>query len=413
MKNSISSESIYNNYFWLLSLSAVIAIFTGKYVLSTVFFPLVIFIRAYSVGSIKIKHFVDVIYILLITSIILSWAINQFENKSTIILLYILSNGAFMSAYFIGRDQSRENVYAIFEYSLLPITVVNILGIALYFIQPDWYVDITNKNQFVEGLEAARLRSIFSSPYVCSYSSFFAILYILLVKKKKQHFSNNISQTKKTYSVSTKIVNLCLITSFLALILCMQRCPIGGAILAIVAFSIISINKNNYHKMIAIYAISLVILIITLHLLLQQMDLDSTDFLYEKFEILFDKEDNFFEERRDLFTIEESTFGDGAGRHAHFAMKFWNRCISDNEYGKLEQETGTVGFVLQLSIIVVSLIKSLLNWKNLTFELCVLIFLLFSMSGADPLSFYELHSFFYWFVIGVVVSYKKVKFKHE
>ena len=55
------------------------------------------------------------------------------------------------------------------------------------------------------------------------------------------------------------------------------------------------------------------------------------------------------------------------------------------------------------------IIKCLRHYKHLGFELSVMVFLLISMIGADPLATPDKHCFFYWLVIGRVASFKLAK----
>lgn len=398
-------KNIYNNYYWILTISAVLGIVTNHLWLNTIIFPFIIFYKISSTRLKKSLYVNDILFVALGFIILLSWLLNSFTNKSSIILMFVLSNGAFMSTYFIGRNMKRMDAYYIFECSLLPIAVVNILGVILFFWQPEWYVQITLSNPFFEGLEAERMRSVFSSPYVCSYASFFAISYILLARKDIER--------KGRFFYSTAVVRICLVSCILALVLCMQRAPIGGAILAIgIYFVVSSLKTRNIFKLIVYFFIIVLLGALIYYVLSKYMASDSIDYFFEKFEILFDSEDNFFKERKDLFVIDDSLLGDGAGRHSHYAMMQGEVGITDNEYGKLMQEVGIIGQFLQIAIIVLAMLKSLLNWRLLSFELCVLLFLLVAMNGADPLSLYELHPLFFWIVIGSVVSFRKKKKKN-
>lgn len=404
---------IYYHYFAITIISAFLAILTDHYWLTTVIFPLFAYLHAYNSTIKKYRvyfsfSFADVIFILIWVSIVLSWMINTYTNKGKYIILFLLSNGAFMCSYIVGRFRPREETYKIFEKAIIPLLCVNLLGVFLYFYNPAWYEGISENNPYFSGLEARRMRSIFSSPYDCSYMSFFITSFILLIKEEK------IVKIRTKYKIGKGSLILCFGSCLLALGLCMQRAPIGGFLMG-VSLSVLffTLKTGNLSRMIIFIFAFIILFVLVLFVLPTFSNFEGANYFIEKFQILFDADNNFVEYRYDLFDIEESWFGDGAGRHSHFVLSDHGYAITDSEYNKLLQEVGYVGQGLYLTMLIFVLVKCVYYWRYLGFELCVILFLMISMIGADPLSLINLQPILSWLVIGTVVSFSKVtKFKN-
>lgn len=128
--------------------------------------------------------------------------------------------------------------------------------------------------------------------------------------------------------------------------------------------------------------------------------------LLEKLEVATDSSGDFYEKRATLFVADDTLWGDGAGRHAIYAEQYNLDSIRDTCYQRLFQEVGCIGLMLHLLLFGCIIIKCLRHYKHLGFELSVMVFLLISMIGADPLATPDKHCFFYWLVIGRVASFK-------
>ena len=152
-----------------------------------------------------------------------------------------------------------------------------------------------------------------------------------------------------------------------------------------------------------------VLCVLVWNIMQRYMDMESIMFLLEKLEVATDSSGDFYEKRATLFVADDTLWGDGAGRHAIYAEQYNLDSIRDTCYQRLFQEVGCIGLMLHLLLFGCIIIKCLRHYKHLGFELSVMVFLLISMIGADPLATPDKHCFFYWLVIGRVASFKLAK----
>ena len=132
-------------------------------------------------------------------------------------------------------------------------------------------------------------------------------------------------------------------------------------------------------------------------------------FLNDKIETAMGSE--FLVDRFNLIEAHESMIGDGAGRHNIWAREFGSFVMPDGEYQKLLQEVGFVGLTIYIVLFSLAVFKCVINIKYLLFELCVIMFLLISMIGADPLSTVDKHPIIYWMIIGRVSAFSQKESK--
>ena len=105
--------------------------------------------------------------------------------------------------------------------------------------------------------------------------------------------------------------------------------------------------------------------------------------------------------------------GDGVGRHNMYADKY-NPMTSmrDGEYVKMLQEQGYVGFSIFILLIALSLLKTFYHFKYLAFEFAVIVMLLISMIGANPISTGDKHPLIYWMIIAQIANFSIKKRKY-
>ena len=98
--------------------------------------------------------------------------------------------------------------------------------------------------------------------------------------------------------------------------------------------------------------------------------------------------------------------GDGVGRHNMYADKYPpNYSMRDGEYIKLITEQGYIGFVFYGLLIGLALLKCIKHFKYLGFEFAILLMLLISMIGANPISTSDKHPLIYWMIIGQIANF--------
>lgn len=390
---------LFHNYFWIFTISSVISILSGNMWLFTFSMPVMLFFLAWKSKRSK-KNLPDILIIFIFMSIAVSWCINSYPYKSIMIFRYLITQGAFMAAYYIGRNMDMNVTYKVFHYALLPGLICAVLGLILYVYQPAWYLaNIDNP----ASLESFRLRSVFSSPYVLSYMSFFLLSYLLALDFKM--FPSCYSET---VSLKIRISSYILLSSIL--LFCMMRAPIAGVLISLfIALLHAAFVRRKFSILIYTVVSMAVLCVIIWNIMQRYMDMESIMFLLDKFEMATDSGGDFYEKRATLFVADETLWGDGAGHHAIYAEQYNLESIRDTCYQRLLQELGYVGLILHLFLFGCIVVKCLRHYKYLGFELSVMVFLLLSMIGADPLATPDKHCFFYWLIIGRVSSFKLAK----
>ena len=188
-----------------------------------------------------------------------------------------------------------------------------------------------------------------------------------------------------------------------------MRAPIAAMF---VGFCIALIYANRYggFKNIKTLTIIMGITAIAIILVISNMDSFVVNFLFGKYDSITNSESNYIQERL-LHNKGESTFtffGDGVGRYNFYADLYPpNYSKRDGEYVKLLIEQGYIGAFLNILFWGAALIKSIYNFKNLTFELCLLIMLGICMIGANPLSTVDKYPFIFWMAAGQIANFNK------
>lgn len=393
---------LFDYYFWIVVLDTLIAFLFGKHYLFSVIVPLSYFILSLFLPKRKSFFFADIFVLLILVSTIMSWLFNEYAFKKELIFRHIMGPMSYMACYFIGRNYKREGLYTFLEKALLPAAITSLIGIYCFFFSPSWYMSILYASSESGELshEALRLHSIFSSPYLLSYMN--AILLIHIIFRIVKH------------GVPIKKYLIYILIFTVTLIFCMMRAPMAAVLigLSVSIMYMVLIRKKISMLFYTVFGIGIASLIIIFSLSLSNAE--TIDFFIEKFEILTDKNDNFIENRYKLYESEFSLFGDGAGRHNIFADDYVPKSsIKDGEYQKIQQEIGFVGMLFYAILLIFILLKSLYYFRYLTFELCIICFLLISMIGANPLSTPDKHCFIFWLIMGLVASFGKCDIKME
>ena len=401
MLKLILSEKILSNYFLLVIISTLVGLIIGKQYILSIFFPILLYTLAYKHGFGK-KNLFDLIFLLIISSILFSWMINFYPNKNALIFRFIMAEGAYMAAYFIGKHIGEASISSIFRKSIIPLSVCCILGIYFFFRPPGWYLaQLYNSDSFTGttlSLEALRLRSIFSSPYVISYMCGLTSIYVFF-----RIFKSKEMQVKNYIACGLFFITMCL---------CMMRAPLGCVILSFfIALCYYSI-KNGSIKTVMMYFSFIMVIIGILALALQNVDTDMLFFMFEKFDTVVNDGDDFLDMRLNLWDYKYDILGDGAGRHSLVADDYNEyTSIRDSEYIKILVEQGYIGMYLYIVFIAFCLIKCIRYFEFLSFEFCIILFFTVCMIGANPLSTLDKHCFIFWMTAGRIAAFKYNKCK--
>ena len=395
----ITKKIYIENYFWYLTADALILLFTRISFIGTIITPIILFYLAFKS---RIKYQETSIKLLIISiwfSVFISWLLNSYDNQGIISLRFLWSDFAYMFGYYIGCSLKDEEYQKFIENLILPVSIVGIIGIYLFIFPPGWYMDRA-QSQAVDGinisLEALRLRSIFPAPYALSY-----IISVVLTFIFFRIFQYDEPFKKYKYYIVILVI---------VVLLCMQRAPFGGIVIGFIGALVYGIVfKHKYVLFYKTVILSSIVLLGLYVFAIDKIESEMGSHFVNKIESLISDDSDFLESRYELMEAEESLFGDGAGRHSRIGEKYGNAFISDGQYKKITQEQGYVGEFLYITLFICVVIKCIRYVRYLAFELCIIIFLLFSMIGANPLSGSFLHAMLWWLIIGRISSFRPVR----
>lgn len=320
-----------------------------------------------------------------------------------------------MILFIVGESKYMAD-WNLFDKAKIPIIVIAIIGLALFFFSPSWYVSYKLSTHDVESneffLEITRLSAFWPYPYWISYGCGILYYYILC----------------QPYILKRKLKNKdILIMCFLLLVLIFsqQRAPLAFVFIATLVFFIVSvkkksiINKNFRNKIVFL----VIIIAITLYISMFFIDTERLSFMLDKVIALGgNRNANFIETRFSMFSNvaggggSSTLLGQGIGRFSHAAYYLGKPAVTDNQYLSIYYETGYIGCIGYALIFGLVLLKGLRNFKNCIFELGIVLFYLMAMSGANPLSVQQEHTLIFWICCGRIfskdcISYKKAEFK--
>ena len=392
-------QFIFDNYFALIAINALILLVNQKIaVFEYIIFPL----AAWGLFLIRKKEQIKTnILDLLVGAIIIlmatTWIINDYEHKIILILRCIFSQISFMLFYYIGRIRSSNN-YSFFEKSYIPLFICCIIGIWWFFSPPAFYLNNIYEREDFNGynfLELARLKSIFLSPYHISYMCSFMSIYMVYKLTNK-----NLNNKRHIFY---------LLIYILTMTLAMMRAPILIFILSSLFLYTLSVKKININKVCKTLFFITLVFIGLYSILSNYLDLDNMSYLISKFNSIIENSDELVEGRLNL-GYKFDFIGDGAGRHAIYANRYNSVVIADSEYIKILVEQGYIGIVLYALILIIAIIKCLRHIHQLNFELCIIMFFTITMIGANSLSTADKHCFIFWYVLGIISSFKSKRY---
>lgn len=395
------------NYFFITALDGALNMF--GYPSLCKFSLLLLFALVY----ISIKHIkqnglskVD-LYVLTLSLIIVISSLS--ENYSTNLLWYgIRYQLLFMITGIIVGESSISINWSFIEKALLPICIVSLIGLYLFFTSPDWYINFrmsntTNQNAL---FEMTRLSAFWEYPYWVSYGC--AILYSFII------YRLFISQP-----IFPKYSSLLLPYLLLVILLAQQRVAIAFVIALTLFFLVYSVFRyklnNKFFTRILIVGIALILLLL---LIIKHLDVARIDFIIDRLNASErTTNESFISFRAGLydsfFKKGISLFGDGIGRYSHAALDEGSRAITDHQYYELLFETGVIGFAGYMILFAFIFIKGLKNMKCNLFELGILSFYLIAMLGADCLSSPAMHSVVFWICCGRILNKNCLSYKER
>lgn len=389
------------NYFWLITVTALLNVGVGVGWLTTLLLPIIIYLMLLK-GKIREPfNFIDALWVLCFIWMVCTWLFNDYPHKGTLIVRCFASQIAYMMTYWIARKSSINYLKVILEKAYIPLILTSIIGIYCFIFYPSWYQNIIDNaianrdGQMTEFqlAELTRLRSIFDSPYTLSYFAAISLIY--------EWFCITTESKIVTIRYIVYIIILLLV-----MVLAMMRAPIACVIFSLLIASLYGLkNKTTFGSSATI----LLIFITAAGVIYLTLSHYMSDFghLVNKIESVTNDGDGLLVDRLFLMDVDMTVVGDGVGRHAIYADKYPpNYSLRDGEYMKTIAEQGFIGLTLLLLLFFSGMIKGMLYFKKLGFEFCLICMLLFCMIGANPLSTSDKHCILFWLALGQISTYK-------
>jgi len=394
-------EYILVNYFWLNTVSAIFLHVFNIGWLSGLLLPIIIYWCLFFEKSYKRNSsIIDVFWWFIFIWNMMSILSNSYPHSEVMAVRCMTSQIAYMMMYWIVRKNPKLSISAIITSGYVPFVIVCILGIIFYINPPSWYfnvneVAVVNQATTFAELETLRLRSIFASSYDIAYFGVILLVFefFILIKgtlNKKIHYS----------IIAITIVSVILTT---------MRAPIASMVIGF-CIALIYATKYGGFKNIKTLSIILGITAIVIIVVISNTNSFVVEFLYGKYDSITNSDSNVIQERllRNKGNMIFTLLGEGVGRHNFYADLYPpNFSMRDGEYIKLLIEQGYIGAFLNILFWGAALFKSIFNFKNLTFELCLLVMLGICMIGANPLSTVDKYSFIFWMAAGQIANFKK------
>ena len=370
-------EYIYLNYFWILTVGGLFWVATKQAWLDTTFIPLLIYFLVFSAkGKIKSVNIFDILWLLCYIWGIFTWLMNDYPHQGIMVIRCLSEQYAYMLAYWLVRKNEKLNVQTIIKAAYLPLLITTILGIYLFYTEPAWYASRTR--DFVtdfEEFEFKRLRSIWMDGYLLMYFCTIVVIYELF------KIGEGIKENKIEHYI---IIGICMLAIFLGI----QRSSIVSIAVTMVVVFFYSLKFNNAKR---IFGIGFIVLIGAAIMVVGVTRMEGEQHLYYAEKILSMTQDGSSLASERLFLNQQQggfdMVGDGVGRHNMYADKYPpNYSMRDGEYIKLITEQGYIGVVFYGLLIGLALLKCIRHFKYLGFEFAILLMLLISMIGANPIS---------------------------
>ncbi len=275
--------------------------------------------------------------------------------------------------------------------------VLFVVGIYLFIFYPTWYANgisehfnnSWNSDSFRSDewlMEHTRLSSFMLSSYAISYYSMYTLPYAYL------KYINSTGKKKILYFLTIVII---VITAFL----CQQRVAIAMVLMTTFLFLYLR-NRKNLFK---VLFISSLFVVIGFFIAYQYQDNLYVAMVINRFEEMsFDKamEGSRTSQIQNVISaIDNIILGKGIGSGGGVARRMGLVGATDANYVKMLYEQGLFGLSIFLLIGVVTLFKGFKNIRYLFVETIAVFGILFSMLGADPLTYY-FYILPFWYCMG-------------
>lgn len=388
--------SIMLDYFFLMFGVDLHRIIAAPFIIGIDFFALYLLYKQLNTGKKTKGWYLFFLWFVINLGSIYSYLYNgrPFNCYIEIIRPLIFPMLFFFYGYFTKDSDNR--FYRIYLFSCIACFVI---GFFLYFTMPPFYVEhLLNikQNGLSDGtaedylIEFGRMSSFFSDSYAISYTSVPALALALGFLKDKVF-------SKKTLLISFAII--CLLSS----ILCQQRAAIATSVLVLLFYII----YNKDFKVSRFIMVAGIASIIGFYFLVEYTRYDViSSMLNSRYDDFFSSESmdsgRSSQYERILEVWNNFLTGDGIGACSSIARKYGFRGVSDGEYIRILTETGVLGLVTFVILVLATLKRCVKNLENYHIEMCIIVFFLLAMIGSNSLSIHFLYATIFWFSIGRV-----------
>ena len=316
-----------------------------------------------------------------------------------------------MFAIFIGMHNSSDKLFKVFLYSVMCCMVI---GLYLYFVKPTWYLQhmveywnnawfgsaVATEENITSGtfLWSSRFSAIFMTPYAVSYYGTFAlcILTVDIYKNKNQRLIKN-RWVQWSFFIILAI----------AVLLCQNRVAIVYLIFLVILGLFYGIRNHRSERKFFVYMITGLAVVVTLTMVRLSKDAFVSVIIDTFIERVEDtRENGLYNTSRDsqikvvLKSWDNYAFGEGLGSRGGIARRAGRPGITDNGYVKLVVEQGVVGFLFLMAIFCGSALHAYKRRRVLATELLMIVYVLFTMIGANPLGMEFDYMIIMWFAMG-------------
>lgn len=332
---------------------------------------------------------IDVFVLAYLFYILLNGLIIDYPHHDFLYYKAIVCQGTSLLFFFAGKN-NKVGIKDIADGNRILFLSISIVGLYSFFYIPGWYMALKTE-MLKESMDATavgetmRLSAIWAHPYNLVYA---LIFYIIVV----------ISRYYETDRTKRKTLIFQYLILFSTLLLSQLRVAIVATLFYILYY--IWVNNKNKNIMI-LYTAGIVFFLLTLFMVVSSVvDSSTLEYIIEHFVGL--TEEGSISNRLEYTSggVElNSLFGCGWGSLAMEAKAFDIFPIIDCEYQKVLAETGIIGFILLIFILLKTAI-SMLRTPNLHEEKMAFAFLVVACVGASCLGNSTQYSCIFWYVIG-------------
>jgi hypothetical protein len=290
--------------------------------------------------------------------------------------------------YFLGKSFcNSRNIF--YKNIAIVITINMIIGLFLFFYQPDFY------RIYLDELEGVGLNILSSSGEFRSL--------VGLTMTGSLGFILSVISSKKMLDSRSVIWSFVFVLSIIVTFLTFRRSAMIVVLIQILLF-VYLFFKHNVLKGFKLSVFLFGIILFLLILVRNFFDVASFwSLLTERFNLISEGINERKGSWYSSFEVSNWLIGDGLGVYGHKAVEFSEVFIPDGYYFRLLAELGLPGVALFFILFISALIKSFFNFRFYYIEFSIILGLSLQAIGSDIFSF-QLVAPIFWFACGSIHS---------